>query len=496
MAVSSGFSVSAGIQDNRSAWTPSWPLALGFLVFVWLSLHGNLPLLADPDTQWHVALGNWILAHRAVPRVDTFSFTFAGEPWIAKEWLSQLLLAGAYDLGGWSAVVVLAAATFGVTFALLLRLLLRDVRPLPAILFTAAAVVMVSTHFMARPFAFAFPFLILWVVGLVRAVEERRAPAPVLLLVMVVWANLHGGFTFGLMLGGAFGLEALIGARDAVERKRLFVGWLTFGVGAVLAACITPYGPESILVTLRIFQLGDSLSLISEWKSPNFQSEPLQELILLVGLYVALSRGLKLPLMRLLIVIGLVHMFLRYARNAELLALVAPLVVAPLIARQWPSQRPEDEARGRLGALAGPAGRAMLAVSLAVGLVFAGGVIRFGDIKAPTATVPQAALDYVQEAGIKGRVLNYYGYGGYLIRAGIPTFIDGRGELFGGPFIKLYAEAVSLRGDEPFETLLDRYKIDWTFLAKNQPANQLLAHLPGWRRAYSDDEATIFVRER
>src|SRR6185437_1016863 len=125
--------VSAGIQDNRSAWTPSWPLALGFLVFVWLSLHGNLPLLADPDTQWHVALGNWILAHRAVPRVDTFSFTFAGEPWIAKEWLSQLLLAGAYDLGGWGAVVVLAAATFGVTFALLLRLLLRDVRPLPAI---------------------------------------------------------------------------------------------------------------------------------------------------------------------------------------------------------------------------------------------------------------------------------------------------------------------------------------------------------------------------
>ena len=46
-------------------------------------------------------------------------------------------------------------------------------------------------------------------------------------------------------------------------------------------------------------------------------------LLLLVAVYLALSRGLKLPLMRLLIVIGLVHLYLRYARNAELLATLA-----------------------------------------------------------------------------------------------------------------------------------------------------------------------------
>lgn len=496
MAMSSGFPVSADIQGNRSAWTPSWPLAFGLVIFVWLALRGSVPLLVDPDTQWHVALGNWIAAQRAVPHLDTFSFTFTGQPWIAKEWLSQLLLAGAFDLGGWAAVVLLTAATFGLTFALLLRLLLRDIKPLPALLFTGAAVAMVSTHFMARPFAFAFPCLLLWVHGLVRAVEERRAPAPSLLAVMLVWANLHGGFTFGLMLAGAFGLEALVAARDGTERKRVFVDWLKFGVGALLAACITPYGPESILVTLRIFQLGDSLSLISEWKSPNFQDETVQEVILLIGLYVALSRGLKLPLLRLLILLGLVHMYLRYSRNAELLALVAPLVLAPVIARLWPAQRAEAAPAGRLAMLAGPAGHGALGVGLALALAFTGGFMRFGDVKSPTSTVPQAALDYVRETGIKGRVFNYYGYGGFLIRAGIPTFIDGRGELFGGPFIKLYADAVNLRGDEPFEAILDRYQIDWTFLARDQPANQLLGHLPGWKRVYGDDEATIFVRER
>ena len=111
--------------------------------------------------------------------------------------------------------------------------------------------------------------------------------------------------------------------------------------------------------------------------------------------------------------------------------------------------------------------------------------------------MPSAAIEFVRESGLKGRVLNHYGYGGYLISLGIPTFIDGRGELFGGEFIKKYVEAVHLRGDDPqvLQNTLERYKIDWTLLLKEQPANKLLATLPGWRRAYADDKTVIFVRQ-
>ena len=92
-----------------------------------------------------------------------------------------------------------------------------------------------------------------------------RAPEPALLLAMLLWANMHGGFTLGLMLGGAFGLEALIGARDTAERKSLFFAWAKFGAGAVLVACITPYGWESILVTSRIFSIGEGISMSRTW---------------------------------------------------------------------------------------------------------------------------------------------------------------------------------------------------------------------------------------
>jgi hypothetical protein len=498
MAVISGLSVETDRLLTRSPWSPSLPLALGLVLFFYLLNAKGLPLLADPDTQWHIAVGNWMLAHGMVPRVDVFSYTFAGKPWIAKEWLSQILLAGAYDIGGFGGVVALAATSISVTFALLLRLLLRDIKPLPALMFAVAAVVMMAPHFLARPYVFAFPLMLLWVAGLVRAVEERRAPSPILLVAMLLWANLHGGFTLGLMLAGAFALEALVGARDTTERKTLFFAWAKFGVAAGLVSCITPYGAESILVTLRIFNLGDdALRVISEWKSPDFHSFPTQEVVLLVALYVALSRGLKLPILRLLIVLALTHLYLRYARNAELLATLAPLAIAPLVARQWPSVRADLNAPGRFNRLARPAGAFATALAAIVAAIWAGGMIRYADISTPGENSPRAALDYARHAGLtQGRVFNHYGFGGYLIREGIPTFIDGRGELFGGEFIKTFAESVALIGKQPLEELLDRWQVDWTLLAAGAPANRLLAHLPGWRQAYRDDDAVIFVRTK
>lgn len=505
MAVTSGPSVPLQQQSLAAAapspaWALSWPLLLGLAVFVLLNNPTGLPLLSDPDTHWHITVGNWILTHGSVPTTDSYSFTFSGQPWIAKEWLSQVVLALAYNLGGWGGVTALAAGAIGLTFALLLRLLMRDLRPLPAMLFTAAAIVMTAPHFLARPHVLAFPLVLVWVAGLVRAVEQRRAPNfgewPWLLLVMLLWANMHGGFTLGLMLAGALALDALVGARDASERRALFIGWAKFGIAALLAACITPYGPESILVTSRIFSLGESLGMIAEWRAPDFQKQPLQELVLLVALYLALSRGLKLPLIRLLIVLGLVHLFLRYARNAELLAMLAPLVIAPLLARQFPKIDAESQPTGRFKALARPAGSATLAVSLGLAGLLAGVLIGLGRIAPPPDNAPSAAIAFARDAGLMGRVFNHYGYGGYLISAGIPTFIDGRGELYGGDFIKRYVQAVSLGGEEPFDAVLDRYAIDWTLLPKDQAANQLLARLPGWRRAYSDEAATIFVREK
>ena len=151
----------------------------------------------------------------------------------------------------------------------------------------------------------------------------------------------------------------------------------------------------------------------------------------------------------------------------------------------------------RVNALARPAGRGAVALAFVVAAVFAGGMIRFANITPPADVMPQAALDYARDNGLlKGRVFNSWNYGGPLIHAGIPTFIDGRGELYGGDFIQLYAHLTGVRGEESLEQTLDYYKIDWTLLDKGWPVNKLLARLPGWHQAYTDEQTTIFVRDR
>ena len=62
--------------------------------------------------------------------------------------------------------------------------------------------------------------------------------------------------------------------------------------------------------------------------------------------------------------------------------------------------------------------------------------------------------------------------------------------------MKLFGSLVRLNGEASLEQELNRYGIEWTILEKDLPANKLLAALPGWRQAYTDDKTTIFVRER
>ena len=66
--------------------------------------------LADFDVWWHLRTGQLTLETGAVPRVDLFTYTNAGRPWIDVYWLYQVGLAIVYRAGGASALVLLKAA--------------------------------------------------------------------------------------------------------------------------------------------------------------------------------------------------------------------------------------------------------------------------------------------------------------------------------------------------------------------------------------------------
>src|SRR5205807_233836 len=139
---------------------------------------------------------------------------------------------------------------------------------------------------------------------------------------MVLWANLHGGFTLGLVLAAGFGLEATIAA-SAPQRLRTSVTWLAFLFGAVLAGCITPYGYKYLLQTFHVFDLGgDLLRQFGELRPMNAYNEFNQEVILLCLLAMALIFGAKIGIIRVFMIVGLLHLSLQYVRGLANLALV------------------------------------------------------------------------------------------------------------------------------------------------------------------------------
>src|SRR6267154_3724430 len=91
------------------------------VVFLFGRMQGVKSLLGDCDTGWHIRTGEWILAHGWVPARDIFSFSKPGAPWFAWEWLSDVLFAVLYSMGGLKAIVLFAAALISTYATLLVR---------------------------------------------------------------------------------------------------------------------------------------------------------------------------------------------------------------------------------------------------------------------------------------------------------------------------------------------------------------------------------------
>lgn len=474
--------ISKGLMSKGMGHVPAW-LWFGVGAFVLLVIGGNR-LLQDADTYWQIAVGQSIIDLRAMPYIDSYSFTKAGAPWVSSSWLAQVLFAATYAMAGWAGPVILSSLAIAATFALLVYILSQRFAATHATLVAMAAMLLSLPHLLARPHILAMPVMVAWVYGLISASDERRAPSFRLLPLMILWVNLHGGFVLGLALIAPFALDALWNA-EAAQRKSLFLRWFVFGACAALVSCITPYGWGSLLAAARILDLGGAMALIPEWQPANFGSLGVFEICLLASLGAVLARGIVLSPTRILLVLGFLHMALSHNRNIEVFALLVPLVLAkPLAAQLQPANIVSRQSRLSLASVV-----VILIASAATWAFAANRSYTFNLDQTPAAAVA------VLKNHNAGRVFHNAGFGGYLITEGMPTFIDGRAELYGEAFVVKTLHALALKNVDEFLGLLDSYKIDATLLSPETPAVRLLDHLDGWQRVYADDIAVVHIRK-
>ncbi|QOZ30217.1 hypothetical protein [Bradyrhizobium sp. CCBAU 51753] len=475
--------------SNRSAARGLMPLCAGVGAYLFYMAAGEI-LLRDSDTMWQIKVGQWILDHRAMPTTDVFSFTRYGEAWISSSWLSQVLYALVYG-GDWAGPVIISSMAIGATVAIFLHLLRPYFDPARAFLIAALALLLSTIHFFARPHVLALPVLLMFVGGLMAAADRRSSPSWWLLPLMTLWANLHGGFVLGLALIGPIGLEAVWSAERS-QRRELVMRWGLFGLAALAASCITPYGWGSLLGAMKIMSLGKLLTLIGEWMPADFSKFSFFEATLLGLIGVAFYRKLTLSVPRILLLLGLIWMALTHVRNIEVFAFIAPLVLAKPIAEQWGTADPAEPRFGEARTL--PIVTILAAIAIVIGAcVTTTMFVAQHHFKFLPSFEPAAAVDVLQQQKAH-RVFSTAPFGGYMVSRDMKVFIDGRAELYGEQFVLDYYDALDAKNLGELLALLDKYNIDATLLGATSPAGYALDHVKGWKRLYRDDVAVIHVR--
>lgn len=431
----------------------------------------------DGDTYWHIRAGEWMLDHRAVPHSDMFSYTMAGAPWDAAEWLSEVAMALAWRAAGWSGLHILFGATAALTAGIVAAGLRARMALMPALLATVLGLCCVTGSLLARPHLLALPLLAVWTARLVQARESDRAPSWWLIAVMPLWANLHGSFAFGLALAAALGVEAVIEAKD---RRKAALSWSAFAAAATACTLLTPEGMQGLLFPLRLMAMS-GLAHLGEWQPSDFSRVSPFEIALLTLLAILALGKLKVPPFRLLVMVGLTHLALAHGRHQMLWGVTVPLLLAPSLAMAWP--RDEEMPKPLFAA----AGSTALAVLLVARLMWP--VTRGEDTVSPVT-----ALAHVPRFERELPVLNDYAFGGFLIWNGVKTFIDSRADLYGDAQLANYA-AITAPDKDALSSTLAHYNVRWTIFSARAPVVKLLDTLPGWHRLYGDAIAVVHVHD-
>ncbi len=468
---------------------------------------------ADTDTWWHLESGRYIVENRTIPTTDPFSHTQAGELWIDHGWLAQVFLYGLYALGSWAALGLALAALVTVSFWFVWRQIEGNLF-IGAFSMVLGAIVS-SVVWAARPQMVSF--LLTAIVAYLLHRYKRDHHNRILFwlpLIMLIWANVHGGYAIGVMLILAYGLGETINNLTrhqddpVVSWSRLRYLGLALGV-SLLVVAINPHTWRMWLYPFQTVGIGALRDFIQEWQSPDFHLPHAQPfIVMLVLILVAMARaGRRADWTDLTLVALWTAWALFAARNIAIFG----LVTTPILARYadvawtrqwqvWGYQRvPFAASRARPARRLGPG---VYLNWLLLILIIIPAVIKIiipltpkANLDAEQKSLPYEAVEFIKKNQPPGPMFNSYNWGGYLIFKlwpDYPVYIDGRTDLYNDVFIRRYVEVMV--ADEDWQKHLDEDGINLVFIEKNSTLAKFLRENSGWQEIHTDEMAAVFKR--
>ncbi len=521
----------AEVWSGAIAWILA-RLLLAFMLFLPFALGcfvGGVAL-HDPDTCWLLALGRYIFEHHALPPTDPFSYTFAlrpGTPFVMYQWLSELVFYCAYKLNGLPGLLAFAALLLGQSFLVFpLRLASRFSPVCLASLLTIIGVFASCFHYLVRPEIMSYIFMSFCLV-LLRRIYTAKNTDPVQWLtvgsftvLMLVWANAHSAFVLGLILEIVI---LLVTKLQSMVHKKPFLGSSKTALfaltGSSLATFCNPYGIGlwSYLPGLFFAKFNYRIAELRPIRFSDLNDFTYYPFVFLVivSLWIifnafryARQTGQAVKWSNLVVIAICIY----YGFTTRRIIPFSVLMMISQVSELWV---PKPEAKNldtrklsfaqafekNFAGIFNPSTLVWPITVAALSLV--GCCFTFNKVVSPT--IPQMSkaflppvqvIEFLRANKQTGNVLNDAQFGDMLIwyAPEIPVFIDTRYDMHGEPLVADYVAAMGATGD--WQSLLDRYKIDWIFVPPSVNLVKALKADSHWSVVSEDDTATVMRRAR
>ncbi|RJP49035.1 MAG: hypothetical protein C4557_11970 [Anaerolineaceae bacterium] len=465
-------------------------------VFCGALLLGSQMLSIDSDLGRHLTVGEYILTEYRIPTTDIFSHTKSGESRPPYEWLSQVFFAASHRFLGLDGVILLTSLVIAGAFTLVyIEAARRSRLPVTALVLAILSAAAGSVHWLPRPHVVTFLLLAIWLEKLEKVREGENIPFWQIPLLMLLWANLHGGFIFGLLAWAAYFsgwvVERWLRKDLATPEmgKTLFIA----GTLSLFASFITPdgwgswqalFGNSSVYI----------LSQTTETMPPDFQRSEMLPflLLLLLSLLLIILNRFRLPASHIFLLAGFASLSLLMARNISLFAIASVPVLAV------PAGNLPDKAQAwrRVEARFDEINRSLWGSVWAVTGVFAA-VVLFFNYHIQTGSsfnefnphvFPVAAVQWLEDNPQTGNMFNEFNWGGYLLHrlwSRHLVFMDSQTDFYGESLTRDYSQIVNARNG--WEAKMKEYEIDWVIVSNDSP----LATALDWEILYQDETAAI-----